>query len=224
MPSLRSIVAFALVAFLTLTGSRCVVIWTSGDNDCKKDDNNNCESQDNPPTTQPASVTTGRFIDAPVQGLGYESGGVSGMTGDDGGFRYEPGQRVRFFIGDITLGEAKQGEPVITPVDLVPGATVDSPAVVNIARLLQSLDAIPGDDRITIPETLHFEALQSNPALAPSLPFLDFANEATFVNVASQIVSTLTASYPFTAVLVDGPTARASLANAVAGVESGSDP
>jgi hypothetical protein len=100
------------------------------------------------------------------------------------------------------------GKAVITPLDLVANGAVDTPAVINIARLLQSLDSDPHDGVITIPAAVRAAAVRSNGALSPAIEFLDFYDEATFVNTASQLVAVLTSGYPFTAVLVDADQAR----------------
>ena len=206
---LRSrVVIFALLAVLVLTGAECTIVGTSGGG--LNDDEEGNKSG------LIIVVRDGRLVDGPVQGVGYASGELSGITGFDGGFRYEEGQPVRFFIGDIELGEAIEGKPVISPVDLVANGSVDSPAVINIARLLQSLDSVPGDDRITIPATLRQAASTSNRNLAAPIRFLDFHDDTAFVNTASQLVATLTDGYPFTAVLVDGQTAREHLVRSLA--------
>ena len=161
-------------------------------------------------------VNDGRLIDGPVQGVGYASGAQTGITGSDGEFRYEAGNTVQFFIGDITLGQAASGKALMTPLDLVPGGTLDTPAVINIARLLQSLDAVPGDNRITIPGTLRRAAVYDNVHLSVSSVSVDFSDDAAFINAATQLTATLTASYPFTAVLVDAVTARRHLVASLA--------
>jgi hypothetical protein len=148
------------------------------------------------------------FIDAPVAGVRYVSGTLTGITDDRGEFRYPAGETVRFFIGDIALGTAVQGKAVITPLDLVPDGTLDSPAVINIARLLQSLDSQPGDARITIPAELQAAAVHSNPSLSAAIRDLDFDDETAFLNAAAGLIAVLTADYPFTAVLVDADSAR----------------
>ncbi|MEN8761660.1 MAG: hypothetical protein ABF290_04440, partial [Thiogranum sp.] len=79
----------------------------------------------------------------------------------------------------------------------------------------QSLDAEPGGDGIRVPGNLQAAAVQSNDKIAASIRFLDFADEAAFVNAASQLIATLTASYPFTAVLVDAETAREHLSQSI---------
>jgi len=93
------------------------------------------------PSPPPAPVTaTGVFIDSPVSGLSYTSGGQSGLTGDDGSFTYEVGKSVKFEIGGVTLGSAP-GAAVITPLDLVDDGTTLTPAVQNIVRFLMLMDS-----------------------------------------------------------------------------------
>jgi hypothetical protein len=213
----RYLLTFIVILVPVLAGSQCVFVATSGNsNPCKPTPEKPCNSQNTPPPVVVAAVESGRFIDAPVQGLHYESGSLSGTTGDRGEFLYEAGNSIRFFIDDIALGEAVKGKAIITPLDLVPNGSIDTPAVINIARLLQSLDSMPNDDRITIPAALHANAVQSNDALSAATQYLDFADDTAFINTATQLISTLTASYPFTAVLVDERSAREHLARNLA--------
>ncbi|HFD78874.1 MAG TPA: hypothetical protein ENK05_00590 [Gammaproteobacteria bacterium] len=198
---------FALLALVTLMGAECTFVGTSG---------GNRDQEDGDRAGLIVVVRDGRLVDGPVQGVGYISGGQSGVTGFDGEFRYEEGKSVRFFIGDLMLGEAAAGKAVITPLDLVPGGTLDSTAVINIARLLQSLDSVPGDDRITIPATLQRAAAAGSAQVGAAIRDLDFADPTAFTNAASQLVASLTASYPFTASLVDAQTAREHLRAAIA--------
>ena len=199
----------ALVAVLLLTGAQCAFVATSGSgSDSDRKTHNN---------TIIAVTNTGQFIDGPVEGLRYVSGNLSGTTGRQGDFNYEHDQPVRFYIGDMLLGEAPAGKPVITPLDLVENGTIDTPAVINIARLLQSLDAIPGDGTITIPTASAGLAVRSNASLAAPLEHMTFHDETGFINTASQVIATLTDSYPFTAVLVDAETARRHLSASLTG-------
>ena len=84
---------------------------------------------------------TGQFVDSAVAGLKYiTSSGLTGATDGTGAFSYKDGDSVSFYLGDILLGEAA-GAPLITPVDLVAGATDETNStVMNIAALLQTLD------------------------------------------------------------------------------------
>jgi hypothetical protein len=206
-------ILLALVALLALTGADCTVVTSSGTFRDK-------DEEDERVSTLATELTEGRFIDAPVQGIAYASGSVDGLTGANGEFLYEPGQPVQFFIGDIVLGEAAEGATVLTPVDLVPSGDIDTPAVINIARLLQSLDALPGDAKITLPHSLHATAQRNNETLSASIESLDFYDDGAFVNAASQIVAVLTASYPFTTTLVDSETARQHLLESLAATEA----
>jgi len=210
MPPRYAPPVFAAVALLLLTGTRCVFIATSGDRPpCRSTTDKHCDSKVTVSVGE--TIARGRLIDAPVEGVAYVSGSIAGVTAADGSFEYESGGRVRFFIGDIALGEPAAGKAHLSPLDLVRGGTLDTPAVINIARLLQSLDAVPGDDGITITAGVRAEATRSNAAVGASIVSLDFADDTAFVNAAAQLVSTLTADFPRTAVLVDAPTARAAL-------------
>lgn len=113
---------------------------------------------DDSPRPGPATLE-GRFLDSPVGGLSYHSGDRSGTTDSQGEFNYEEGKSVRFEIGDIVIGDG-QGRSIMTPVDLVPGASDESdPTVSNITRFLLTLDD-DGDpsNGITIAEGTRAEA------------------------------------------------------------------
>ncbi|HOS97935.1 MAG TPA: hypothetical protein PLU54_09810 [Deltaproteobacteria bacterium] len=87
-----------------------------------------------------SSSHRGYFIDSPVEGLTYETNTLSGTTDGRGTFYFSPGEQVKFFVGGLPLGFAR-GRDVITPLDLVPGASDENnQEVVNIVRLL-TLDA-----------------------------------------------------------------------------------
>ena len=198
----------ALLAMPLFGGSQCSFYASSGG-----------DSQDSDKKDENAGLTVvvdnGRLIDAPVAGVSYQSGSLAGITGSSGEFQYEVGNTIRFFIGDIALGRAVRGKAVITPLDLVVDGATDTPAVINIARLLQSLDSDPGDGVITIPAAVRAAAARSNAALSPAIEFLDFSDATAFVNAASQLVAVLTRDYPFTAVLVDADNARAHMIRSI---------
>lgn len=82
----------------------------------------------------------GQFIDSIVIGLRYETPTESGFTDDQGRFNYRSGETVRFFVGDVFIGEAA-GQAIITPVELVAGAVDETNTqVLNIVIFLQSVD------------------------------------------------------------------------------------
>lgn len=200
-------IVFALLALLTLTGTECVFVAKSGSS----------HTQDDEQTSNlVVIIKDGRLVDGPVEGVSYRCGSLAGVTGANGEFQYQAGEQVRFFIGDIALGEAVDGKAVITPLDLVPQGRLDSPAVINIARLLQSLDAVPGDERITVPAAVRAAAVRADDGVSAAIQFLDFGDDSAFANSAAQLVATLTAGYPFTAVLVDAQSAHAHLSDTLA--------
>lgn len=200
---------FAVFALVSLTGTECFFVARSGGSSSSND------GEDDNNSGLIVVIKDGRLVDSPVEGVGYRSGSLVGITGTKGEFQYQVGERVSFFIGDIALGEAVDGKPLITPLDLVPQGTLDTPAVINIARFLQSLDALPDDGRITIPAAVRAAAVQSDAGLSAAIRFLDFSDNVRFTNAAAQLVATLTANYPFTGALVDAQSAQAHLRNSL---------
>lgn len=84
------------------------------------------------------------FIDSPVEGLIFQTLTHQGLTDESGGFDYFPGEQVTLSIGSVPLGTAL-ADHKISPLDLFEGADMDDHRVINVARLLQSLD--PDGDR-----------------------------------------------------------------------------
>lgn len=103
-----------------------------------------------------SSSQTGIFEDALVSGLGYSTvpGALNGTTNSQGEFKYKKDDVVTFFIGNMILGSG-MAKDIMSPLDLVSGAKeIDDPSVVNIARLLQSLDVNASDSLIELPAGL----------------------------------------------------------------------
>ncbi|MCP4122596.1 MAG: hypothetical protein GY751_12655, partial [Bacteroidetes bacterium] len=101
-----------------------------------------CDSSDVTPTAATPDQTglEGSFVDSMVVGIQYKTDTLTGITGPKGKFKYKKNERVKFFLGDIVIGEAL-AKPVMTPVDIVEGAADETdPAVTNIARFLQTID------------------------------------------------------------------------------------
>jgi hypothetical protein len=189
-----------LVTFVLLSGSECAFVATSG--------GGTSDTEEEQRSNLVVIIRDGHLVDGPVEGVQFESGSVHGVTGPNGEFRFEDGRDVRFYIGDIMLGQPVPAKTLMSPIDLVPGGDLDTPEVINIARLLQSLDAIPGDERITIPGNVRSIANTRHPEIGTTLELLDMGDNDAFTNSGSQLVATLTADYTFTAVLVDAATAR----------------
>ena len=198
----KTFLILLLVAIPLLVGSQCAVFFSSG---------SGSDDDDKDKEEELIVVATGQFGSAPVSGADYLSGSLSGVTGSNGEFQYEVGEPIRFSIGDIALGRAVSGKTVITAQDLAAGSEAASTEAINIERLLQSLDAVQGDEAITIPAEVRAKAVKSNETVTSAISYLDFTDDAAFANAASQLVSVLTSDYPFTGVLVDADTARRSL-------------
>ncbi len=96
-------------------------------------------SDDGDPAASGDTSFTGALIDSPVSGVSYATDTLSGLTSSSGQFEYKAGETVTFSIGDIVLGSNK-GQVTITPLDLLNTNTVNDDAVVNMLRLLQTLD------------------------------------------------------------------------------------
>jgi len=198
----KTLLILLLIAIPLLVGSQCAVFFSSG---------SSSDDDDKDKEEELIVVATGQFGSAPVSGADYVSGSFSGVTGSNGEFQYEVGESIRFSIGDIPLGRAVSGKTVITAQDLAAGSEAASTEAINIERLLRSLDAVPGDEVITIPAEVRAKAVKSNETVTSAISYLDFTDDAAFANAASQLVSVLTSDYPFTGVLVDADTARRSL-------------
>ncbi len=133
------------------------------------------------------SKSTGYFIDAATAGVRYESRATNtGFTGSDGSFQYSPGFDITFYIGDIVLGTTT-GANQITPVNLVNGATgADDQTVLNIARLLQTLDS-DGDNSngITITDAAHTKS--KNVTVDFTLSDSAFAAQSALVSLVKDV-------------------------------------
>ena len=89
--------------------------------------------------TPAPAAEVGVFVDAFVAGIGYRTQSQSGVTNERGEFNYLPGETVTFFIGDLVFPPVP-AKGVVTPLDMAQTLDPASPMVLNIARLLQSLD------------------------------------------------------------------------------------
>ena len=81
----------------------------------------------------------GHFIDAPVGGLIFSTPSHSGKTEPSGAFDFFPDERVCLSIGSYSIGCTIAAHR-ISPLDLFEMADTSSSEVINMARLLQSLD------------------------------------------------------------------------------------
>lgn len=98
-------------------------------------------SSSDQPIASPTSpeIFTGQFVDSAVQGLTYSTASQSGITNENGEFKYQSGEAVTFSIGGIVFPEVPSAS-LLTPLDVFNTDDVDDQRVSNLARLLQSLD------------------------------------------------------------------------------------
>ncbi|RKG29875.1 hypothetical protein [Acinetobacter tianfuensis] len=112
-----------IFTILALTG----VITACGGND----------SSDNSSTPNPPVTKTGILTDGVISGVSYSTNsGLTGMTGANGEFQYKDGDKVKFTIGSVQLGDEITAQARVTPLDL---AQEDNRRT-NLLVFLQSLD------------------------------------------------------------------------------------
>ncbi|NRB38120.1 MAG: hypothetical protein HRU20_06580 [Pseudomonadales bacterium] len=91
------------------------------------------------PETTPKATQQSQLIDSYAIGVTYKAmpSGKTGVTDKLGYFDYEEGDTVTFSIGGIVLGQVDVNTGTITPYDI----TANAVEAINVAQLLQSLDA-----------------------------------------------------------------------------------
>ncbi|GIU20758.1 MULTISPECIES: hypothetical protein [unclassified Shewanella] len=124
-----------------------------------------------PPTTSTPTPKSGVFLDSPVEGIGYKTETLSGVTDAEGKYSYAEGETVTFFIGDLEF-PATEAQGIVTPLNIANTEDVTNSAVINMARLLQTLDQ-DGDPNngITITQT----AIDTAEPVDFNLPPAEFA-------------------------------------------------
>lgn len=86
-----------------------------------------------------AEMLTGVFVDSAVENISYSSATQQGQTNSAGEFSYLAGESVTFNLGEL-LFPSTAAKAVITPIDILAAGRVDEDAVVNMVRLLLTLD------------------------------------------------------------------------------------
>ena len=129
----------------------------------------------------PPQPQTGVFIDGPIANIGYETESIkNGVTDAQGKYTYLPGETVTFFIGELKFPPVT-ATGVVTPLDLAGTTDIANPTVVNIIRLLQTLDKDGNPDTIEITE-------QAKSVATPvdfSLNVADFESSAAVTDLIS---------------------------------------
>lgn len=138
------------------------------------------DSSNNDNAAGSADLNTGVFLDSPVGNIAYSTESQSNQrTNADGEFKYLEGETITFYIGDLALPPIPVGA-LVTPLDMTNGG-VNDPVVINVARLLQSLDS-DGDpsNGITLIEAAHENAAGLE---------VDFASDSFDADVANLVAN-----------------------------------
>ena len=108
------------------------------------------------------NTQTGVFLDSAVVNIGYRTETLEGVTNSDGKYDYIEGETVTFFIGELEFPPVS-AKGTVTPLDLAGSDNTSDSTVVNMIRLLQSLDEDGNPDNgITITDTAKNVATQVN--------------------------------------------------------------
>ncbi len=98
-----------------------------------------------PPPAANVQTLTGQFLDSAVAGMAYTTETQSGATDANGNFSYVPGENITFSIGDIDLPTVP-ASALMTPLSVFSTDQITDVRVMNLARLLQTLDADANPD------------------------------------------------------------------------------
>ena len=134
----------------------------------------------------PATPQTGVFIDGPIANIGYKTETITGVTDPDGSYTYLPGEHVTFFIGNLEFPPVA-ATGVVTPLDIAGTTDTADPTVVNMIRLLQTLDSDPTTDAIEITDAAKTTAMPVD----FSLSVADFASSTAVTDLTSSLSTTL---------------------------------
>ncbi len=135
------------------------------------------------------NVLTGTLIDSAVEGISFATETQSGVTNSQGEFNYKTGETVIFSIGALLFPQISTA-PIVTPADMSDTGEYDSDIVVNVAKLLQTLD-VDGDldNGIQISEQAAASATEIDFSVGQS----DFESDANVINFVANSGSVNTA-------------------------------
>ncbi len=170
-------------------------------------------------TTQDSSLETGYFIDAPVEGLSYETAsGVRGTTDQYGRFKYKKGEKVRFMLGKLEMGEAAPNqEGLVTPESL---AGANESLKVLLLRVLQALDSDNDPSNgITIPQ----DVVETLSQLPTEKSITELSDEAQLLELDKNLAEALDEDYDGI-IDVDATTAQMHFDNSISKWHSGVKP
>ena len=142
----------------------------------------------------------GYLIDSAIEGIRFVSKGYQGITDKNGLFLYQNDEKVNFYLGDETTGVAlgsaspssgnDSGQQIVTVFDLAGSNDINNRKVINIGKLLQSLDEDQNPDNgITI--TVETKKIIAESNLKEKIKFdvatTDFANNNNIKELLTKI-------------------------------------
>lgn len=141
-----------------------------------------------------AHKARGHFVDAPVQGVRAVTPTTDVLTSESGGFDYFPDEWVALYLGQHLLGSTIADHRV-SPLDLFESSDTDDVEVINMARLLQSLDCdgfAKSGIQITPGTASAFDAVMAEKGFA----YLDFYNSNQIDEIIGATVSRASSECP----------------------------
>ena len=173
----------------------------------------------NSTTTVDSSLETGYFIDAPVEGLAYETtSGVKGTTDKYGRFNYRKGEKVRFMLGKLDIGEAAPDqEGLVTPETL---AGTDEVLKVRLLRVLQALDS---DNDPSNGITISQDVIDTLSQLSTQKYIMEFTEDSQLLELDKNLAEELDEDYDGR-IDVDAQRAEAHFDNSISKWQSGIKP
>ena len=124
---------------LTLTLISCSLLACGGGGSSDSSEEPTLGNQTPTPTTPIVESLTGVFIDSAVSNIDYATETLSGLTNEAGEFQYVEDEQVTFSIGSLIFPTIS-AKNVVTLLDIMGETDPLSNSVVNMSRLLQSLD------------------------------------------------------------------------------------
>jgi hypothetical protein len=185
-----------------------------------------------------AQTLTGRFIDSPVEGAGYNSYDIRvadapachfGTTNADGEFLYEPGHHVLFKLCRACPSIANfPAQAIVTPADIVdasPNIADKQRTFRNLLRFIQTLD-VDGDPNngillATISTDTYYEAY---PGGGSTIMYIDVFDVEESEFETDDAILTIIGRSTNTSNLVDTQSAVAHFDQVIAGLTEYEDP
>ena len=136
---------------------------------------------------------TGVFVDSAVGGVTFRTtSGLSGTTNSNGEFSYVEGDIASFSIGDVDLGSVA-ASAVLTPVEVMGATNTADQSVINLARLLQTLDT-DGDPSNGIEITSSTSNALKGKSINFNMPVSSFSNDSTINQIQTAVGRSLTSA------------------------------